>query len=80
MEVASWDKVNIPHAEQRTWQGAHTSLLQGEAVPPGLGHLRTGKGGLFYCQAWPGTLGLREFQARTGGGEGPTAQALWSQA
>lgn len=78
MEVASRDKVNIhiPGAEQRSWQGIHTPLLQRERVPPGLGHLRTREGRVFPTQVWPGTLGLRGFQGTMGEGEGATGQAV----
>ena len=37
--VASWQKVNIPQAEQRTWQGPGTSLQQPRWCPLGVGGL-----------------------------------------
>lgn len=67
--VASWEKVNIPQAKQRTWQGPHTSLCSGRWYPRAWTISGWGKGEVFFSQAWPVTLGLRglQAQARIGG-------------
>lgn len=60
--VASWEKVNIPYAEQRSWQGLHTSLCSGRWYPRAWTVSGWGKEGIFSSQTWPVTLGLRGLQ------------------
>lgn len=71
--MASWEKINIPQAEQRTWQGPGTSLQQPRLCP-----FRVGEGELFL----PGLASDSGVKGTSGPGkeewrkEGSAVQAL----